>query len=429
MREITIKGFWSTLKRKLWMVMSIIAVIGVLSGIYGFYLAWESHEDRITENVDNYRYLAKNVEMLSLVISEREEALATNLFLNMDPSAVSRTVLNLEIKPAKPEIPVAGGFLGFYESDGRVVIEGYGLEDAYVAMAKSEDLAVIFGQITGVDNAAEMMDQLISVYRISHNMIGIQVYYSDSETSNKLASLVYDYLDQKGASINPGVQLTQLSIITSVHPYPEILELRGNIVREISRLHTELREQTLLRDSVERSINRTLATPISIFRNIVLYLIIGVAAGSAISIMVIVLQILCDDRIYEIKDFDALYVQFLGETGLSKKGCAGDKELSYIISRINLAISTNGYQSLGFSGHVDIDIAKQIENSLKKDTNLSVEFFGSLLKDPVAVERLSEVDAMVFINKKTNMFFAELKQEIDIVNNYGKKIIGVVSLG
>lgn len=173
-----------------------------------------------------------------------------------------------------------------------------------------------------------------------------------------------------------------------------------------------------------------------------LYFIVGLLAGIVIVVLIEVLKYIYTASLKRAEDMDYTFgVNVFGVQTDEKKGLdkllekifgsrvlrySNDERFSMLTAGISINAKKNEVEKLYITGSVsDTALIEKLAESLKSQLG-EVSFGRSVIVDAESLEKLTSSDAVVLVEKVTDSRLEEIKQEIDICDSNGVKVLGSV---
>ena len=173
-----------------------------------------------------------------------------------------------------------------------------------------------------------------------------------------------------------------------------------------------------------------------------LYFVVGLLAGIVIVALIEVLKYIYTASLKRAEDMDYTFgVNVFGVQTDEKKGLdklleklfgsrvlrySNDERFSMLSAGISINAKKNEVKKLYITGSVsDTVLIEKLAESLKSQLD-EVSFGRSVIVDAESLEKLTSSDAVVLVEKVTDSRLEEIKQEIDICDSNGVKVLGSV---
>lgn len=290
------------------------------------------------------------------------------------------------------------------------------------------------------------------------------ISYADKESLGKISDVVKSLMEQKSSEFQKvGSHVLQLiNESQNVVVDKELAERKDTISNNVISLEGQLNntkksmsQNQLLLFDIEISEIRgedleEQETPG--FSN--LYVILGVLMGGFLACAWIACKMIFTSKLQSSSEIGSMYgVHFLGEIEISerkkrvlsvidtliisfwnrgKKKVTAEQQIKLISTNIMLLCRQNGIDRIYLTGSEYERADKVVLDKLKKELskqNIIVQDGGNMLYDAASLQSGMESGNLVLVEQKGQSGYEEIYQELNMVKQYQKNVLGVIVLG
>lgn len=281
---------------------------------------------------------------------------------------------------------------------------------------------------------------------INTNILVISVKYPDAAGAQKFVDLIAENLESIHAQIEQAIVPHEVRIVAqSAQP-------RVDATLEITQ-KTELDSMTTLINALKDAQDRQAAltapgyeppTPSNIVKDVIIYFVIGAILGVFLAVLVFIFVHIASDKVYSARTLR-------NRTGIKVLGCVNstlqknplDRWLRKLEGRntsdiqsqssllaVNIRNRCVQAKHLLVISEADASAKAPIVQALRETlSGVQVDDCGSLLQDKSALEALAICDSVLLVAQCNHSQYANLKQEMAIISDCGKQLVGCVLLG
>lgn len=450
-QEIDLKDlFFAILYR--WRMLLLAAVFGAV--VFGGYRGWKINTDKAPaeietdyeEEIEAYNSeqaaLEKTIENLRLSIEEQNLYVSEAPQMQINPYNETVSTAEVFIQSELTDASVIDSLLSAYQYsllNGEYMDDlskEYGMESRYLKELVS---------VTTKSGKDEVYDTALNLKQET-GMLYIRVMGTDSQMTGGILSAVLDELNGIGAELSESIGKHELTVTNSFSG--EVIDtalldrqqkVRGNINTLKNNLTDfETRFKDLSLPKADEAVDQGAA-------DVIKYAVIGFIAGGFVVAAIVCAAYILNDKVAsdkEIKTRFGLKVlgTFSGKAETRALGfvdrwlhrLAGDDK-NWPEEAVLEMISTNVKNYIGekqnvfITGMASEELMEKVRKQLKQDMPaLAVCMAGDTISCVSARRMMAECEGIILVEEKAVSKYSSIQQELELANNIGMEVIGVV---
>ena len=318
------------------------------------------------------------------------------------------------------------------------------LEDQYLLELFSVD-SYLQGMVT-VEYAADSSTVTSTYYGEDINMLSIKATAGDQETAGLLLEALLGEMESSEGELAASIGPHTLNVVDegiSAVVDMELAKKQQDNRDSRSQLTTALENSQTAYDELEEPAVPS-AGGVSVGR-VLKYVVLGGAVGVFLMAFAYCVVYLMSDKIHSEKDLKSRFgIKILGVMPgsgvgehtffidqwlyrLEGRNCSGQMEPAYDLAAANLKNYAGGAKNLLLTGTVGEEQMKELAQSLSRRLPGFVLTVGKNMAEDVDTrKKLPDCDGVILVEKAEASRAGAVQQEIEMIGNVGKEIVGAV---
>lgn len=318
------------------------------------------------------------------------------------------------------------------------------LEDQYLLELFSVD-SYLQGMVT-VEYAADSSTVTSTYYGEDINMLSIKATAGDQETAGLLLEALLGEMESSEGELAASIGPHTLNVVDegiSAVVDMELAKKQQDNRDSRSQLTTALENSQTAYDELEEPAVPS-AGGVSMGR-VLKYVVLGGAVGVFLMAFAYCVVYLMSDKIHSEKDLKSRFgIKILGVMPgsgvgehtffidqwlyrLEGRNCSGQMEPAYDLAAANLKNYAGGAKNLLLTGTVGEEQMKELAQSLSRRLPGFVLTVGKNMAEDVDTrKKLPDCDGVILVEKAEASRAGAVQQEIEMIGNVGKEIVGAV---
>jgi hypothetical protein len=410
-------------------------------------IAFESYKKYVAQASEIQSYLNNSVKM--------------NLDSSSTPTVVLQYLVNTHYEAVYPTVE-------YKDFTGDII-------SAYSSRILNTDTTTKIRDELGIDTDLAYIQELVTVStgnsddsetsdETAVDTMKITIYAPDEDTAKSISSTIKNEVknqtddiqkifgsfdltlvsEQYSETVSNDILSTKQGYVSNLNTiFTAINSLSKNMTTAQAAYYNALVAQYMYDGSDDETTDTEVVDVVGIsFEFSALYFIVGLLAGIVIVVLIEVLKYIYTASLKRAEDMDYTFgVNVFGVQTDEKKGLdklleklfgsrvlrySNDERFSMLTAGISINAKKNEVEKLYITGSVsDTALIEKLAESLKSQLG-DVSFGRSVIVDAESLEKLTSSDAVVLVEKVTDSRLEEIKQEIDICDSNGVKVLGSV---
>ena len=444
-QEIDLKDLMFAVLYKWRPVVIAAVVIGLLLGGFKAFSTYKSQNDPtvITEKEADYQkdleIYEKNkstgereIDNLLNDITEQQMYLEKSVRMNMSPYDVWEAKIDLFVKTDYVIMPD----MVYQNVDYTDTI----LQAYQSALTNTEFLQKVAKK---VGTEPRYLKELIDI-QVDQKILSVKVNYTDEKSVKEIMQYVLSGVDDAKAKIEETIGAHTISVVDESVGSKVDLELADAQKEESTRLvdlNTSLEEKQDALDELQEP-KKIVDSTSAAAKSGIKYGILGAVLGAFMAIFFVCVAFLMTDGIYAAKDLRNRYkLRVLGALPAKKAGgidaslrkmegrASEEDDKTYGLIAANVRSFMGDAGKILVAGCASADAFNRVAEKLVAELgDCQVVKGGNLLEDAEALEKLSDADAVVFVEECKVSKYSQVELELEKAKDLQKEVLGCVVL-
>lgn len=369
--------------------------------------------------------LRQQIEIKDAAITNQISYMKHSVLMNLDPYNVHQVSIAFYIHTDYQILPDMA-----FQNPNSIAI----LLDAYRTLANDGKLIEQIAQETGIDTqyVAELIFCEVNTDS-NPGLLTVTAIHSNPETASKIATLVKNHLVAASNNLNEQVDahtLNTIDIVSGKRTNPQLATTQKQNSDQLSALQAD---RTKLQTELNKISTPTLPT------SPILMALIGGFLGACLVAGIAFVAHLCSTKVYSGRTLvNHTGVKLI--TRIGKKPCKNpiDRWLKKLEGRpagdfleqtalVTAYLRAQGAEQILLTGDGSAEDVNKIAQALSA-SGLQAIACGSILRDPVALDMLSQATTVLLVEQSKRSVYRNIEQEMAIIKDTGKTLLGCVLL-
>lgn len=392
----------------------------------------------------NKAVLEQEIENLSNEITKQQEYLEQSALMNMSPYNINEARVDLFIKTDYEIMP---GMMYQNINYTETILQTYKsllLSPAFLSevQEKIDINSFYLKELITVECGNALMEK--SGDQSFTNLITIKVWHTDVEMAEKILHEIENNINQIKAAVNDSIGEHTVSIINESSGVLIDLSLSNKQKSEherLEKLHASLQEKETEDKSNTKPIEPDVGLK-AVCEDGLKFGFLGGILGVFLAMAAAIVSYLMSDKLRFADELrKKTQIRVIGVLDISKKSAfdywirrwggkqyTADKDnFAFIVA--TLEADMNECKNILVTGAMDVSILTSICQRLKEETEtINIIPGANILKDASTIKMMGEYDGVVLVEQTGVSTHSILNQEINMINNMGKKLLGCIIL-
>ena len=444
-QEIDLKDLLFAMLYKWRLILVVALALGIVLGGFKAFSTYMSQNDPavLAEKEEEYQkdleIYEKNkstsereIDNLLKDIAEQQTYLEKSVRMNMSPYDVWEAKADLFVKTDYVIMPD----MVYQNVDYTDTI----LQAYQSALTNTEFLQKVAKKI---GTEPRYLKELIEI-QVNEKILSIKVNYTDEKSVKEVMQYILSGVDETKAKIESTIGVHAISIVDESIGSKVDLELADAQKTESTRLvdlNTGLEEKQDALDQLEEP-KKVVDSASAAIRSGIKYGVIGFVAGGFLVAFVVCMLFVMSDVLYAAKDLRNRYkLRVLGTLPAKKAGgidaslrkmegrASEEDDKTYGLIAANVRSFMGDAGKILVAGCASADAFNRVAEKLVAELgDCQVVKGGNLLEDAEALEKLSDADAVVFVEECKVSKYNQVELELEKAKDLQKEVLGCVVL-